>query len=119
MLDRGNGWLAAKLIQHTSREVVYRRGAQTVTVRAVVGTTLLKMSDEYGGIRMEYTDRDYLIRSADLIIGGEVVTPDEGDIIEDARDGHYQLMTIPGEPSWRWSDPNHHMLRIHAKKVPE
>lgn len=118
MLDKGNQWLADKLIQHASREVVYRRGEESVTVAAVVGRTLLQLNDEYSGIRMEHTDRDYLIRAADLVIDGVVVTPDEGDIIEDARDGNYQLMTIPGEPSWRWSDPNQHMLRIHTKKVP-
>ena len=37
LLQRGSDWLADKLKTHASREVVYQRAAQQVTVQAIIG----------------------------------------------------------------------------------
>ena len=116
MLHFGLEWLADKLKDHASRPVVYRRGAGEVEVQATIGRTLMKLADGEGGVRMEWIDRDFLIKAEDLEFAGNRVTPERGDtVIDDAR--VYEVMAPGGEPPWRWLDPFGHMLRIHAKFV--
>lgn len=83
LLRTGSDWLADKLKEHASRPVVYRRGAVEVTVQATIGRTLLKLDDGYGGVRMEWTDRDFLIHAADLVLGTATVLPERGDTIRE------------------------------------
>jgi len=61
LLRAGQQWLASKLKSHASSTVVYVRGANQVSVLATIGRTLMKLDDGYGGIRMQWTDRDFLI----------------------------------------------------------
>ena len=83
LLQTGSDWLADQLKTHASRQVVYRRGAQQVAVQATVGRTLLKLDDGFGGVRVEWTDRDFLIHAADLVLGASVVLPERGDKVRE------------------------------------
>jgi hypothetical protein len=115
LLHFGLDWLAGKLKEHASRTVVYRRGGNQVSVQATIGRTLMKIAvDE--GVRMEWTDRDFLIVAADLVLAGNRIDPLRGDQVIDAG-RVYEVMAPGGEPPWRWSDPFGHMLRIHTKFV--
>jgi hypothetical protein len=101
---------------------VYRRGAAEVPVPAVIGRTLLKLDDGYGGVRMEWTDRDFLIHAADLVLGAVAVLPERGDTVRETvgtKTFVYEVMAPGKEPPWRWSDVFHKMLRIHTKKAGE
>lgn len=120
LLQTSQEWLADQLKEHASRQVVYQRGAQQVTVQATIGRTLMKLEDGYGGIRMEWTDRDFLIQAADLVLGGAVVTPERGDrVLEtvDTSTSVFEVMAFGGEPPWRFSDPFGKLLRIHTKRI--
>lgn len=120
LLQTGSDWLADQLKTHASRPVVYRRGAQQLAVQATIGRTLLKLDDGYGGVRMEWTDRDFLIPAADLVIGGNSVLPERGDMIRETQGGTvfvYEVMAPGKEPAWRWSDVFRKVLRIHTKQV--
>ena len=120
LLESGQQWLASQLRQHAARPVVYRRGASEVTVPATIGRTLLKLSDGYGGVRMQWTDRDYLIRAADLVLGGHQTLPQRGDRIREVQGDKvyvYEVLAPSGEPEWRWSDVFRTTLRIHAKQI--
>ncbi len=120
LLQAGQAWLADQLRAHVAKEVTYRRGADEITVRATIGRTLLKLDDGYGGVRMVWTDRDYLIRAADLVLGGNPIQPQRGDQILEAlgTQSHIYEVLAPGdEPPWRWADPHRQMLRIHTKYV--
>ena len=75
LLDTGLDWLAQQLRQHASRSVVYQRGANQVTVPATIGRTLMKLADGEGGVRMEWTDRDFLIRADALVLAGNRIEP--------------------------------------------
>ena len=122
MIQQGMACLAEKLKAHASTPVLYRRGAEEVTVQAVVGRSLLKLDDGYGGVRVTWTDRDFVIAAQDLILGGNVTLPQRGDRIEQTIDGvtHVFEVAAPGgEPEWRWSDPHQIMLRIHTVKLEE
>ena len=122
MLEAANQWLAERLKAHASRPVIYRRGADAVTVQAIVGRTLLKLDDGYGGVRMEWTDRDFLIAADDLILGGQKTLPRRGDQIRETAASKtlvYEVLAPGSEPEWRWSNPHRRLLRIHTKQIGE
>ncbi|MBM3984020.1 MAG: hypothetical protein FJ304_27880 [Planctomycetes bacterium] len=120
LLRTGSDWLADMLKEHASRPVVYLRGAVEVTMQATIGRTLLKLDDGYGGVRMEWTDRDFLIHAADLVLGAVTVLPERGDTVRETQGDKtlvYEVMAPGKEPAWRWSDAYRKVLRIHTKQV--
>jgi hypothetical protein len=120
LLQTGSDWLADRLKEHASRQVIYRRGGQQVAVQATIGRTLLKLDDGYGGVRMEWTDRDFLIHAADLVLGGTPTLPERGDLIRETQGTKtfiYEVMAPGKEAPWRWSDVYRKLLRIHTKQV--
>ena len=120
LLESGQNWLAGKLKTHASREVVYLRGASHIAVSATIGRTLLKLDDGYGGIRMEWTDRDFLIQAAEIDFGGGPVSPERGDCIQDTVGSivsTYEVTAYGGEPPFRPSEPFGIVLRIHTKCI--
>jgi hypothetical protein len=120
LLHDGQAWLADQLHEHVATEVVYRRGAEEVAVRATIGRTLLKLDDGMGGVRMEWTDRDYLIRAEDLALGGSPAPPQRGDQIREVVGTEtlvYEVLAPGNEPPWRWADPHRQMYRIHTKQI--
>jgi hypothetical protein len=120
LLQSGQAWLADQLNVHVATEVQYRRGADELAVRATIGRTLLKLDDGYGGVRMVWTDRDYLIRAADLVLGGNPAQPQRGDQIREVVGVEtlvYEVLAPGEEPPWRWADPHRQMLRIHTKQI--
>ena len=120
LLQTGLEWLSDQLKEHASREVVYERGAEQVAVQATLGRTLLKLDDGYGGVRMEWTDRDFLVQAADLVLAGNAVLPQRGDKVRDTVGSQVFVFEVlaPGkDPPWRWSDPFRKTLRIHTKQI--
>jgi len=113
LLAYGIGWVARKLIAHASRPIVYRRGANEVAVNAVVGRTLLKLDDDYGGVRVEWTGRDFWVVADDLVLGGQKTLPQRGDQILENEDGR----TVIYEVLAPCDEPDHVMIRIHAKRA--
>jgi hypothetical protein len=120
LMANGMAWLADQLQAHASEPVVYQRGSEQVALCATFGSTLLKLDDGAGGIRMERTDRDFLIPAASLVLSGSPVLPKEGDKILHAYGSSlhtFQVLPYANEPQWRWSDPFRKMLRIHTKRI--
>ena len=120
VLEWGQNWLNNQLQQFASREVVYQREASTLTVQATVGRTLLKLDDGYGGVLLQWTDRDFLIRAEDLVIAGETILPQRGDRVHEVQSGvtyTYEVLAPGKEPVWKWSDLYRSLLRIHTKQI--
>jgi hypothetical protein len=120
LLRLGQEWLANQLKTHASKTVVYARGANQTSVTAIIGRTLLKLEDGYGGVHMQWTDRDFLIPPDELVLAGAQVIPERGDTIREADNGKIYVyeVNVPGsEPTWRWSDPHRRLLRIHTKQI--
>jgi len=115
MLGTGATWLAAQRHTHLTASVEYARGTDTVTLAATVGQTAFEDEDQYGRT-LRTVSRDYLARAADLIIAGETVFPEPGDIITDDA-GSFEVMSPTGEPEWRWSDGIRATIRIHTKEI--
>jgi hypothetical protein len=120
LLNDANEWLAGQFRKHLAHTVIYCRGNEELPVQATVGRTRLQINDAYGGVRMEWTDRDFLIAAEDLVFDGQAVLPQRGDRIRETRDARvlvYEVTAPAGEPEWRWSDPFGKLLRIHTKQV--
>jgi hypothetical protein len=120
MIRSGLAWLTGQLAAHAAQTVTYARGYDQVDVPATLGAKLLRLDDGMGGIRLEWTDMDFLIPAADLNFEGAMVTPERGDLVH-VTVGYdvetYEVRPFGSEPCWRWSDPNHSMIRVHTKRV--
>lgn len=121
MLADGLAWLTDQLKAFVSQTVTYARGTSSVQVQATFGNKLLRIEDNVGNVRVEWTDMDFLIKSADLNFGGVPITPTRGDLIFTNIGTDVQIFQAspygPNEPVWRWSDPHQSIVRIHAKHV--
>jgi hypothetical protein len=119
LLRQGAAWLDGQRHTRLTQTMRYLRGADFVELAATIGRTEFEQADEYGVLhRIEA--RDYIIRAADLVLGGETVLPKAGDQIretEGAVTHIYEVMAPGGEPPWRYSDPYRVALRIHTKHV--
>ena len=83
-------------------------GCDAKTVKAVVGRTVFRSTDE-SGIWTRIETRDFIVGKA--LIDFE---PQVGDEIE-FLGSTYEVLAPSGEPAWRWSDAFHTAYRIHAK----
>lgn len=120
LLNRGAAYLAKHLKAHASDEVRYTRDAQSIAIQATSGAKLLQLNDGEGGVRMEWTDKDFIITAADLVIAGERIEPRRGDVISIPSDEgrrYYEVASFGGEPPWRYCDSHRILIRIHTKHV--
>lgn len=119
LLHTASTWLEGQRTKHLTQAVVYQRAADSVAVQATIGQTIFEIDGE-GGAVLELEARDYLILAADLVLAGELVLPQRGDRIREARSGQtfvYEVIRPGDEPCWRWSDPYRQTVRIHTKQV--
>ncbi|MCP4594508.1 MAG: hypothetical protein GY842_27570 [bacterium] len=124
LLEQGATWLEDQRTHHMSRTVTYQRGADSVELAATIGRTEFEQADEYGVIQRTES-RDFLVKTADLVLNGEPTLPKAGDHIRESvadtpprgRVFVYEVMAPGKEPPWRYSDPYRNTLRIHTKHV--
>ena len=119
LLQTGTSWLADQLKAHASQQVIYVRGNQQVEVSATIGRTEFEI-DDGSGIVQRLISRDYLIQATDLILAGNQVIPQPGDLIRETQGSSvmvYEVMTPGNEQHYRYSDPFGKLLRIHSKHV--
>jgi hypothetical protein len=122
LLDKASAWLQDQRTKFLSRTVVYQRGTiSPLELAATIGRTVFEQADEYGIIH-KTESRDFLIRSADLMIDGVQVTPKSGDRIRESTDQQtlvYEVMAPnqTGGCPWKYSDAYRRTLRIHTKLI--
>jgi len=119
MLEQGATWLDDQRHQHMTRAVTYVRGTSSVGVQATVGRTVFEQADEYGIVQKTET-RDFLIRTADLVLDAQITLPKRGDLIREAEGTTtfvYEVLSPGDEPIFRYSDPYRKTLRIHTKHI--
>ena len=119
MLEQGASWLDDQRHRHMTRTVSYARGTSTVEVQATIGRTVFEQADEFG-IVTKTESRDYLIRTADLVLDGQPTLPKRGDQISEIDGGTtfvYEVLSPGDEPVFRYADPYRKALRIHTKHI--
>ena len=111
LLRDGAAWLEQKRQEHLSSPVIYRRAAgDEREVLATIAKSLYKVTDA-AGFSVFAGMTDFII-AADSLPGA----PEPGDQISHAG-GCYEVMNIPGENCWRWSDSFRKVYRIHTKLI--
>ena len=124
MLEQCARWLDDQRHQHMTRSVSYTRGSSTIEVQATIGRTEFEQADDFGIVH-KVESRDYLIRTADLVLDGQPTLPKRGDQIRETdgsttkqrvSDGastsaqawrgfvHYQI--VEGEVKFWWETTN-------------
>lgn len=119
LLEKGSTWLEDQRTRHLTRLVAYQRGANSVEVKATIGRTIFEQTDDLG-VLQKTESRDYLVRTADLVLGGTPTLPRAGDRIRETGSDKvfvYEVMAPGGEPAFRFSDPYRQGLRIHTKQI--
>lgn len=109
LLASGAAWLEQQRTKHLTSNVMYVRSDVQVAVPATIGRTKYEADDGHV-VRVEFTDRDYLILAADLVLDGQPSEPQRGDVI---REGNREFEVL----DWRYSDPYRVTLRITAAAV--
>lgn len=113
LLARGSAWLEAQRTKHCTRDVTYVRGAVSAVVKATIGRTEYQ-TDDGQTVRTEFTDRDFLILAADLVLAGNPTLPERGDQLRETQDSTVYVLEVI---DWRYSDPYRQTLRIETKLV--
>jgi hypothetical protein len=124
MLADGLAFLTKTLKASASQTVTYARGTQSVQAQATFGNKLLKLTDEFGQIRMQWTDMDFCIPASDLPFAtwSGPDNPDRGDLVYVSQPDQNQVQVFEvfpfgTEPPWRWADPHQSMYRVHCKYI--
>jgi hypothetical protein len=120
MIAAGMDWLTGQLQVAASRPVVYRRGVAEIPLCAAFGRTKLMLGNGLGAVRIEWTDRDFLIPTASLVLAGQPIRPQRGDRIvttDGATTETFEVLPYADEPHWRWSDPYKRMMRVHTRRI--
>lgn len=118
-LATGLTWLRSKRHENATSTITIRRGASEAEVLATPGQSRFDHADDNGIVR-EIESRDWLIRTEDYAFSGDVVTPELGDRVVDTVDGVgwvYEVLSVQGEPAWRYADSNRATLRVHTKYI--
>ncbi len=120
MLEWGTSWLASQLRQHASLPVTYRRGDERIPIFATPGSSDAE-TDPDAEMRVDHTQRDWLVEASQLVLGGLHGMPEAGDRIEEVTPGRcytWQVLTPDGrELPYAESDTGRSMFRIHTKLV--
>lgn len=112
-------WLTRQRDASLAESVVYRRGAESVELRATIGATNFEQVDDLGVVT-RVRSKDFIVRTGDALLGGQPFEPRRGDRIEQAiGDGVrvFEVMSAFGNPPWRWTDGHETSMRIHTKQV--
>lgn len=119
--EKATQWMIEQNQKRLGVNIVYRRGNSNVTLikKAWKGRTPFRVSDREGS-RLIWSECDFLIPTANLILNGTLVTPETGDVIEEFFPNvegtqTFELMAPNDEPVWRYSDPQRMIYRIHTK----
>ena len=119
LTQAGMTWLNGRHEAAVSQSIVYRRGKNSVTLKATVGRVDMMLTPDFGGTQLRTTDKDFILNDPSaLILCGAVTVPQAGDFIEIVENGNTSRygVRIPteGEPEYSWDDMRSSM-RIHTK----
>ena len=115
MFESALTWLHEQRHEYLTVEVTYTRvrtGTESL-ISATVGHTLFRVTDEYGRY-IAVRSRDYIVRASDLFENGEQFFPEVGDIITENEHVN-KVLSVAGEPHYRWAGPSSENFRIHTK----
>jgi hypothetical protein len=122
LFDSAMTFTAAALKGNCGDTVTYQRGADSVSIVAVSGTTEFDR-DDGDGAQVHFRSADWLITAADLILLGSVTVPRRGDKIvktSGSKVRTYEILVVDGSAQYAYMDDDGgQMIRIHTKLIRE
>jgi hypothetical protein len=112
-------WLDGMRHKHATRPVTYIRGLDSITIQATVGRSVFQVLSGEGATET-VERRDYIVRAADLRVGGAVTLPEVGDRVRETvgtQIQEYEVVETGQEPHYRKVDPDGTALRVHTALV--
>lgn len=130
MLSRGAAHLASRLKSKVSREVTYKRKANSATLSATAARTVWETTSELERVNISNELQDFIVNTADLVWSdsspdsGEAFRPEKLDkIVEvDTTTGRtftYQVLPGPSGDFWEYQGTERTRVRIHTKRLSE
>lgn len=117
LLERGLAMAARAMPAAAGGRILYQGDGDQVELAATFGRSAFQVDDGTESVRIDYSDRDFLVAAADLVLNGGLAEPKRGQKITDLATGDTYEVAAPGrERPWRYCDPFETMIRIHAKK---
>jgi hypothetical protein len=103
--------------QHASSPITYARGNQSATGIAGTRGRTEYQATEAGGMFVDAIAYDFLVNVAELKVGNVFLVPAKGDRITDESNNVFEVLDLPGQGAWRYTDPFQTTYRIHTKQV--
>ncbi len=101
------------------KTVIYSRGTAWAVITALAGRTDYEEETADGGL-VRHQARDWIVKTADLVLASVEVLPQEGDMIAEIvgdKTATYRVLNVGGEGCYRYCDPTRTLLRVHTKQV--
>ncbi len=118
-LERGMQRFADRLIAQAGVPVTYGRGDASIEIQAIPGNTSFDAASAEGIWSVAQAD-DWIVRAADLVIGGTLVLPAKEDWIRRTAGGWiltYRVRPLGDDRCYAELKPSGLLVRIHAKLV--
>jgi hypothetical protein len=97
--------------------VTFTRGAYSLTLTAVRGSTGWDRSAPYGGIRIGDRSTDWILKAADLVdSNGDEIKPQRQDEIAVGGVTFRVMPYGPDNQLWMFHDRDRKYIRIHTKE---
>ena len=97
--------------------VAYTRGAYSLTLTAVRGSTGWDRSAPYGGVRIGDRSTDWIVEAADLVdSNGDEIKPQRQDEITVGGVTFRVMPYGPDNQLWMYHDRDRRYIRIHTKE---
>lgn len=122
MLADAAEWLGEQVQTYASQAIRYECDGLMIETDATVGKTEYQVSDGFGGVFLKFTDRDFIFPAADLVFADVLCEPQSGDRIHELDSSgvvvrSFEVMPIPDEQCYRYSDVDRKILRVHTKEI--
>jgi hypothetical protein len=117
LLDRGMSMLLRAAPKAAGGKIMYSRGSDCIWLYAIWGRNEIGMDTGDGSVRVEHSDRDFIIDAGRLVLGGQLTTPQKGDRIKVGENDIFEVLPLDGVRCYRQSDPQGRMIRVYVKKV--
>ena len=110
LLNKATNFLQDKSTAFLAVEIIYSRNSMTFNILATTGSTMLKVTYEYGAA-VYWRGQDFLVASADMPF-----TPERGDVIT-LNGKTFKVLAPNNEPCFRYCDADGVRMRIHTKRI--
>lgn len=108
-----------RLLERSGEAATYSRGQLSAAITAAPGSTAVTVEDAEG-VSVRAKRCDWIVKASQLVLDGEQVTPEVGDLIRLADGGQtavYEVQRLAGDGHYRPCAPGSAYLRIHTRQV--